>query len=138
MGGGGGTKQDFAQSERFARIARQQYSDMATRADPLELQIRQGLDPSRQLPKALNMADTAVNQAFGTQRAAFGMDMARQGIMLRPDEQAAAGRTFNLAEASERAATANAARQGVRDRALGLMTGGLASNMVQKQMMGAK
>lgn len=124
-GDGGGTKQEFAQSERFGNIARSLWTGYTKRFAPVQQQLSQtlqtdGFDANRQA----ELAGETVNKAFDTQRQGMALDLSRRGLALTPDQAAASGRQFGLARSSALVANQNAARQGVLDADTALVGGG--------------
>lgn len=124
MGGGGGTSQNYDAGNLFARVAREQWDLSKEMGDPLYSQMRGNLKGAT-MPQALQFADKSASQAYDTQRAGLGLDMARRGITMTPDEQTASNRAFGLSEASTRAGMRNAARMHVKDRDSALVLGGM-------------
>lgn len=128
MGGGGGSSQNFDAGNVFARVARAQFAKSQELGNPIYSQLA-GSIKGAGVPQALTFADTSVGQAFDGQKTGLAMDMDRRGIVMRPDEAAASGRLFGLAEASAAAGTRNAARMGVKNRDNNLVIGGLSAGM---------
>ncbi|SMF94617.1 hypothetical protein SAMN02949497_1938 [Methylomagnum ishizawai] len=136
-GDGGGTKQEFAQSARFAGVARNLWDDYQQRFAPVQRTLANtllmdGLDANRQADAA---ADT-VGKAFDAQRAGFDLDSSRRGLVLTPEQRTAADRQFDLGRASALVANRNAVRQGVLDTDTALVGGGTLSSAGRGIQMG--
>jgi hypothetical protein len=127
-GGGGGTHQDFAQSERFARIARGMWADYQKRYVPEENKLLNAVATEQaDAQKTVGMAADTVNQQYDLQNGAMDRSLARRGITPTAPQAAASERTLSLARTSTLANTLNAARLGIKDRNIGLMTGSAGS-----------
>lgn len=128
-GGGGGTKQDFVQSERFANIARSLWGDQAQRFWPQEQALTDRIMAEEaDARRFTGMATDTTNQQFANQAGAMGRDLARYGVTPTAEQAAASQRTLNMARTGVLANVRNAARQGVKDQDMGVMAGGLTAN----------
>jgi hypothetical protein len=139
-GGGGGNKQDFEQSARFAHIARALWSDQAKRFWPREEELTgRMMTEEADAKRFTGMATDTTNRMFANQQGAMTRDMARYGVTPTAVQTAASQRTLDMARTGVLANTRNAARLGVKDQNMGVMAGGLTTNARNIQtMMGAK
>jgi hypothetical protein len=125
-GGGGGTKQDFEQSERFAQISRDLWADYQQRFIPQQKQLIATLGAEEaDARQAVGMSAETVNQAFDAQEGALGRDLSRFGVTPKPEHNAASQRTLTMARTGALANMENSVRLGVKDRNMGVMTGGM-------------
>jgi hypothetical protein len=125
-GGGGGTKQDFEQSERFAQISRDLWADYQQRFIPQQKQLIATLGAEEaDARQAVGMSAETVNQAFDAQEGALGRDLSRFGVTPKPEYNAASQRTLTMARTGALANMENSVRVGVKDRNMGVMTGGM-------------
>ncbi|BBL74188.1 hypothetical protein [Methylomagnum ishizawai] len=136
-GDGGGTKQEFAQSARFAGVARNLWGDYKDRFVPVQRQLAgallaDGVDANHQADAA---ADT-VDKAFEAQEQGFDLDLSRRGLALTPEQRVASDRQFDLGRASALVANRNAVRQGVLDTDTALVGGGTLSSAGRGIQMG--
>lgn len=133
MGGGGGTSQSWDAGENFAQAARDQYDIGSALAGTPNAALRGALK-GKLMPQTLQGARDAASQGFAAQRQAMGLDLARRGIAPDAQQQGAMNRSLDLAQASASAGLENAARLHNQSRRLGILSGGLGSNLVAQQM----
>jgi hypothetical protein len=128
-GGGGGTKQDFEQSERFARISRDLWTDYQQRYVPEQKQLIATINSEESAAReAVGMATDTVNKAFGAQEGALNRDLRRFGVVTpTPEYNAASHRTMDMARTGALARLNNSVRLGVKDQDMAVMTGGMSA-----------
>jgi hypothetical protein len=125
-GGGGGTKQDFVQSERFATIARGMWADYNKRFVPEENKLISAIGTEEvDARNNMGMAADTVNQTFGAQQGAMDRTLSRYGVTPTAPQATASARTLDMARTGTLANTENAVRLGIKDRNIGIMTGGI-------------
>lgn len=138
-GGGGGIRQDFESSWKFANIAREQYDDYKRRFRPVERQLQAiAGDSGTEVKNALGFARSAADQQFDAAPGESARDLARMGVTMRPEEQAAMLKGNEMAKAGFLAGAENQARLAVRDRRDQIMSGGMAQTGVRNLFTGAK
>jgi hypothetical protein len=131
-GDGGGNKQEFMQSERFATIARNLYNDYERRYVPWEKQLSAVVQTEQpEVTRWVGEAKDTTNRAFDAQMQGLKRDYSRMGIT--PDAQglAAAQRRMDIQREGVLTNLQNSARTGIRDRNMGLMAGGLTAQQRQ-------
>ena len=123
-GGGGGQKQTWEASNKYAALSRQQFKDLKNRFYPYHQKLISEANGAT-MAEEVGRATEATQAASTRQQNAMELGASRMGTTMNNAQQASTDRTFKLNNAASLANAKNKAREKVEARDLAVNTGGM-------------